>query len=138
MFEGPGKWRLDFIDGGVLVNCAFLSPDQHNYKIEFKNDRTVIVIDTTPKPLVLTLKADGTIVGPGPLTIDGVVASGYTSDGPDPSASSGYTDKYGMSLSNQQASSTSELYSGGQRYYGHVNSGGGHTTFARKTATCPA
>jgi len=138
VFEGPGKWRLDFIDGGVLVNCAFLSPDQHNYKIEFKNDRTVIVIDTTPKPLVLTLKADGTIVGPGPLTIDGVVASGYTSDGPDPSASSGYTDKYGMSLSNQQASSTSELYSGGQRYYGHVNSGGGHTTFASKTATCPA
>jgi hypothetical protein len=138
VFEGPGKWRLDFIDGGVLVNCAFLSPEQHNYKIEFKNDRTVIVIDTTPKPLVLTLKADGTIVGPGPLTINGVVASGYTSDGPDPNASSGYTDKYGMSLSNQQASSTSDLYKGGQPYYGHVNSGGGHTTFASKTATCPA
>src|SRR5580658_10792029 len=47
VFEGPGKWRLDFIDGGVLVNCAFLSPDQHNYKIEFKNDRTALVIDTT-------------------------------------------------------------------------------------------
>ena len=138
VFEGPGKWRLDFIDGGVLVNCAFLSPDQHNYKIEFKNDRTALVIDTTPKPLVLTLKADGTIVGPGPLTIDGVVASGYTSDGPDPTASSGYTDKYGMSLSNQQASSTSVLYKNGQAYYGHVNSGGGHTTFAHKTATCPA
>jgi hypothetical protein len=138
VFEGPGKWRLDFIDGGVLVNCAFLSPDQHSYKIEFKNESTVIVIDTTPKPLVLTLEADGTIVGPGPLTIDGVVASGYKSDGPDPGAMSGYTDKYGMSLSNQQAASTSELYSGGERYYGHVNSGGGHTTFASKTATCPA
>jgi hypothetical protein len=138
VFEGPGKWRLDFIDGGVLVNCAFLSPDQHNYKLEFKNDRTSLVIDTTPKPLVLTLKGDGTIVGPGPLTIDGVVASGYTSDGPDPTASSGYTDKYGMSLSNQQASSTSDLYKNGQAYYGHVNSGGGHTTFAHKTATCPA
>jgi hypothetical protein len=138
VFEGPGKWRLDFIDGGVLVNCSFLSPDQHNYKIEFKNDRTALIIDTTPKPLVLTFKADGTIVGPGPLTIDGVVASGYTKDGPDPNGMSGYTDKYGSSLSNQQASSTSELYSGGQRYYGSVNSGGGHTTFASKTATCPA
>jgi hypothetical protein len=138
VFEGPGKWRLDFIDGGVLVNCSFLSPDQHNYKIEFKNDRTALIIDTTPKPLVLTLKADGTIVGPGPLTIDGVVASGYTKDGPDPNGMSGYTDKYGSSLSNQQASSTSELYSGGQRYYGSVISGGGHTTFASKTATCPA
>jgi hypothetical protein len=138
VFEGPGKWRLDFIDGGVLVNCSFLSPDQHNYKIEFKNDRTALIVDTTPKPLVLTLKADGTIVGPGPLQIDGVVASGYTSDGPDPNAMSGYTDKYGSSLSNQQAASSLELYSGGQRYYGAVNSGGGHTTFASRTATCPA
>jgi hypothetical protein len=138
VFEGPGKWRLDFIDGGVLVNCSFLSPDQHNYKIEFKNDRTALVIDTTPKPLVLTIRADGAIVGPGPLTIDGVVASGYTSDRPDPNGMSGYTDKYGASLSNQQAASTSELYSGGQRYYGSVNSGGGHTTFASRTATCPA
>jgi hypothetical protein len=138
VFEGPGKWRLDFIDGGVLVNCSFLSPDQHNYKIEFKNDRTALVIDTTPKPLVLTIRADGTIVGPGPLTIDGVVASGYTSDGPDPNGMSGYTDKYGSSLSNQQAASTAELYSGGQRYYGSVNSGGGHTTFASRTAACSA
>jgi hypothetical protein len=138
VFEGPGKWRLDFIDGGVLVNCSFLSPDQHNYKLEFKNDRTALIIDTTPKPLVLTLKADGTIVGPGPLTIDGVVASGYTKDGPDPNGMSGYTDKYGSSLSNQQAASSSEVYSGGQRYYGSVNSGGGHTTFASRTATCPA
>jgi hypothetical protein len=138
VFEGPGKWRLDFIDGGVLVNCSSLSPDQHNYKIQFKNDRTALIIDTTPKPLVLTLKADGTIVGPGPVTVDGVIASGYKSDGPDPNAMSGYTDKYGMSLSNQQAASTSDLYSGGQPYYGHVNSGGGHTTFASKMATCPA
>jgi hypothetical protein len=139
VFEGPGKWRLDFIDGGVLVNCSFLSPDQHNYTVEFKNNRTAIVIDTTPKPLVLTLQGDGTIVGPGPLQIDGVVATGTASSGPDPNASSGYTDKYGMSLSNQQAASTSELYRGGQRYYGSANSGGvTYSTFSHRTATCPA
>lgn len=139
VFEGPGKWRLDFIDGGVLVNCSFLSPDQHNYTLEFKNNRATIVIDTTPKPLVLTLKADGTILGPGPLQIDGVVATGTASSGPDPNASSGYTDKYGMSLSNQQAASTSELYSGGQRYYGSANTGATtYTTFSHRTATCPA
>jgi hypothetical protein len=78
VFEGAGHWRLDFIDGGVLVNCSFLSPNQENYTIDFKSDRTVIVIDTKPKPLILTLRADGTIVGPGPVTIDGVVASGST------------------------------------------------------------
>ena len=59
VFEGAGNWRLDFIDGGVLVNCSFLSPDQHSYTIEFKNNRAVLTIDTTPKPLVLTLGADG-------------------------------------------------------------------------------
>jgi hypothetical protein len=28
VFEGAGHWRLDFIDEGVLVNCAELSPNQ--------------------------------------------------------------------------------------------------------------
>jgi hypothetical protein len=78
VFQGAGNWRLDFIEGGVLVNCSFLSPDQHNYTLEFKDNRTALIIDTTPKPLVLTLRADGTIVGPGPLQIDGVVPAGTT------------------------------------------------------------
>src|SRR5580700_2112283 len=88
VFEGAGHWRLDFIDGGVLVNCAFLSPNQENYKVEVRNGRMVIVVDTRPKPLVLTLTAEGNIVGPVPLVIDGVVASG-TSGGSDPSSYSG-------------------------------------------------
>jgi hypothetical protein len=28
VFQGAGNWRLDFIDGGVLVNCAYLAPNQ--------------------------------------------------------------------------------------------------------------
>src|SRR5580693_3734518 len=51
VFEGAGKWRLDFIDGGVLVNCSILSPNQQNYSISFKNNRAILTIDTTPKPL---------------------------------------------------------------------------------------
>lgn len=78
VFQGDGNWRLDFITDGVLVNCSFLSPNQQNYRLEFKDNRTAIIIDTTPKPLVLTYRADGTIVGPGPLVIDGVVPIGTT------------------------------------------------------------
>jgi hypothetical protein len=141
VFQGAGNWRLDFIDGGVLLNCAFLSPDQHNYRIEFANDRTVIHIDTTAKPLVLTLRADGTMVGPGPLTIDGVVA-GYASGGGDGNPySGGYKDQYGTLLTNSQAASGSgPVYdSSGNRVYGAVNpDAGGHTTFSPRTATCPA
>jgi hypothetical protein len=141
VFEGAGKWRLDFIDGGVLVNCSFLSPNQESYNIEFKNNRTAIIIDTKPKPLNLTLKADGTITGPGPVTIDGVVAAGYSEGGDGSSYSGGYHDKYGSSITNSQAASSSEVYdSRGNRVYGATSSGGqpGHTNFAPKTASCPA
>jgi len=143
VFEGAGHWRLDFIDGGVLVNCSFLSPNQQNYRIELKNGRTVIIVDTTPKPLVLTLAADGTIVGPGPLQIDGVVATGYTSgDDGGSSYSGGYHDQYGNSISNSAAASSAApvFDSGGNRVYGAISSGGGtgHATFSSRTATCPA
>ena len=57
---------------------SILSPDQRTYELEFKNNRTALVIDITPKPLVLTLRADGTIVGRG-LQIDRVIATGYDS-----------------------------------------------------------
>src|ERR1700676_3652839 len=80
VFEGAGGWRLDFIDGGVLVNCSVLAPDQHGYTFDFKNNRAAIVVDTTPKPLVLTLGPDGTNMnGPGPVQLDGVIVTGYDS-----------------------------------------------------------
>ena len=138
VFQGAGNWRLDFIDGGVLVNCAFLSPNQESYTIDFKNTRPVLTIDTRPKPLVLAVKSDGAITGPGPVVIDGVVAAGTSSTGPDPNASSGYTDKYGMSLTNSQAASNPEVYSNGQRHYGSVAVGQTYTNFAPRRATCPA
>jgi len=125
VFEGAGSWRLDFIDGGVLVNCNVLSPNQENYKIEFKNGHAIIVVDTTPKPLVLTFNADGTIVGPGPLQIDGVIATGYQSGG----------SSYGQ----VSRDSSGNLYdSAGNRIYGNVNNMPGHATFSPKRVTCPA
>jgi hypothetical protein len=139
VYLGAGNWRLDFIDGGVMVNCAYLSPDQHSYKLDFKSDRTLLTVDTTLRPLVLTLRADGTLAGPGPFVLDGVVATGVAKEGPDPNASSGLTDQYGMSLSNSQAASKAEVYKNGQAYYGSKDgSGPAHATFAHKQVTCPA
>jgi hypothetical protein len=138
VYSGAGNWRLDFIDGGVLVNCADLSPDQHSYKLDFRSDRTLLTVDTTPRPLVLTLRGDGTMVGPGPFVLNGVVATGVAKEG-DPNASSGLTDQYGMSLSNSQAASRAEVYKNGQAYYGSKDgSGPVHATFAHKQVTCPA
>jgi hypothetical protein len=140
VFIGAGNWRLDFIDNGVLVNCAFLSPDQRNYSLEFKADRTNLIIDTTPKPLVLTVRADGTIVGPGPVVIDGVVGS-VSSGGDTNSYSGGYHDSNGMLISNSAAASSgSPVYdSTGNRVYGAINAGNtSQTTFSPRRATCPA
>ena len=82
VFQGAGGWRIDFVDGGVLVNCSGLSPNQENYTIGFQNGHAVITVATTPKPLVLTLSADETaMTAPGPVVIDGVVATGTSTAG---------------------------------------------------------
>ncbi|MGD0438971.1 MAG: hypothetical protein ABSB86_21125 [Bryobacteraceae bacterium] len=127
VYEGPGSWRLDFIDGGVLVNCSFLAPDQHSYTFDFKNNRAAIVIDTTPKPLVLTLGPDGTTMsGPGPVTIDGVIVSGYDS---------GLRDSAGNHVeANTAIGPVFDEY--GHRVSRTANTG--HANFANRKATCPA
>jgi hypothetical protein len=128
VYEGAGGWNIDFIDDGVLVNCSMLAPDQHKYSIEFKNNRATIVIDTTPKPLVLSLGPDGkTMTAPGPFTIDGVIVSGYDS---------GLRDQFGNPVSNP-AFATGPLYdANGQRVSRSANTG--HATFSPKRVTCPA
>jgi len=125
VFQGAGGWRLDFIDNGVLVNCSGLSPNQQSYSLDLKNGRATLNINTTPRPLVLTVHPDGTITGPGPgpVTLDGVIAAGYVSG----SAGTGATqkDQYG------------NLYdAAGNRVPGNANAG--YTRFAPKRVTCPA
>jgi len=122
VFEGAGNWRLDFIDGGVLVNCAFLSPNQESYSLKFESGRTSLIINTRPRPLALTVHPDGTISGPGPVTIDGVVAAGYVA-GRTAAQKGTQTDNQG-------------------HYYdamgNRVSDDPGYTNFAPRTATCPA
>jgi hypothetical protein len=152
VFQGAGNWRLDFIDGGVLVNCSFLSPNQEAYALDFKNGRTVLTINTTPKPLVLTVRADNTIVGPpGPVTINGVVAGGYTPG----TTTAGHTETSTYNTTQRINAAQAPGYdqsqltnTGGGTYDAtttHTNSTyvpgtstPGYTNFVPKRATCPA
>ncbi len=152
VFVGPGNWRLDFIDGGVLVNCSFLSPNQEPYSVDFKGGRAVLTINTTPKPLVLTYHADNTITGPpGPVTIDGVVAAGYTAG----SSTPGHTETSQTTTHETVNQSQTGMYGQSQLTYQgngtydaattHTNSTyvpgtstPGYTNFAPKRATCSA
>jgi len=124
VFQGSGYWRLDFIDGGVLVNCADLSPNQESYTLDLKNGHPTLTIATTPRPLVLAVHSDATITGPpGSVTIDGVIAAGYVSG----AAGTGAT----------QRDSAGNLYdSAGNRVPGNANAG--YTRFAPKRVICPA
>jgi hypothetical protein len=122
-FEGAGGWRIDFIDNGVLVNCADLAPDQRSYKLEFKGPYPSLIIDTKPKPLVLAVKPDGTITGPGPFTFDGVIVSGYVNSPPSaPGAVS--KDVYG----NKYDALGNKVYE---------TPGSSYATFSPKRVTCP-
>jgi hypothetical protein len=151
-FVGSGNWRLDFIDGGVLVNCSFLSPNQEAYSLDFKGGRAVLTINTTPRPLVLTLRPDNTITGPpGPVTIAGVVAAGYTPGSSSPghtetsqtttheTVSQSQTGNYGQSQLTYQGNGQ---YDAATTHTSTTNVPGastpGYTNFAHKRATCPA
>ena len=154
VFEGAGNWRLDFVDGGVLVNCSFLAPNEETYSLKLEANRTALIVNTTPKPLNLTFHADGTLVGPpGPVTIDGVIPSGSTGG----SYTAGHTETQQYSTTERMSgyqvqpndSNVQSIQSAGGGTYDvtttHTSSSyvpgqyqAGATTFARKRATCPA
>jgi len=150
VFQGAGGWRLDFIDSGVLVNCSILAPDEHKYSIDFKNDRTVIMIDTTPKPLVLTLRSDGTIIGPGPFVLDGVIVSGSSGGGSTPghtettTTAQEHTVSRDPSVRDQDLSLHPNTLTGTETTYSTTStyvpgtSTAPHASFSPKRVTCPA
>ena len=136
VFQGAGNWRLDFVDGGVLVNCSFLSPNQETYSLSLANNRATLTVHTTPKPLVLNVHMDGTITGPpGPITIDGVIGGGSVGG----SMSSGH-------IENKETTTYSQNYNDGtvdshtttQSTYVPGTYTAPQTTFVPRRATCPA
>ena len=121
VFQGAGNWRLDFVDGGVLVNCASLSPNEETYSVKFESGRSALIVHTKPKPLVLSVHGDGTITGPGPVTIEGVVATGYHEGSP-----------LGQAVYKDSAGN---YYDVNEK---KLDKGAGYSTFSPRTATCPA
>jgi hypothetical protein len=79
-FEGKGDWRLEFVEASVLMTCAGLHPEQHTYSIALTNNRPVIAIQSTPKPVVLTINPEGLLTAPGPIVVDGSLSAGSRRD----------------------------------------------------------
>jgi len=130
VFVGAGGWRIDFVTDGVLVNCGGLSPDGHHYRISFRDGNVLVVIDTTPKPLILTAHHDNTLTAPGPVTIDGVVASGYDT---------GLRNSAGQQIdANQARYGNQPVYNESGQQVTNGNYNPGHATFTSRRVTCPA
>jgi len=77
-FEGAGRWRMEFDDRWAMVQCGGLVLEQHAYSVAVKNGQAVITIETDPKPIVMTVRADGRLAGSGPLLLAGHVVAGYS------------------------------------------------------------
>jgi hypothetical protein len=75
-FEGKGDWRLEFVEASVLMTCAGLHPEQHTYSVALTNNRAVITIPSTPKPVALTISPEGLLTAPSPIIVDGSLSAG--------------------------------------------------------------
>lgn len=151
VFVGAGNWRIDFVTDGVLVNCAYLSPNGQHYKVSFRDGNTLVTLDTTPKPIVLTYHANNTMTAPGPVTIDGVIASGTAGGGSTP----GHTETHSTTTTERIDASQYGAHSGDtMSYAGNGQYDATHTTttstyvpgttaptystFSPRRVTCPA
>ncbi len=72
-YQGKG-WLIDFDSRSANTACSFLNSEPLDYTVELNHNLPVITIQTKPKNLVLTGRPDGTLVGSGPITIDGFIA----------------------------------------------------------------
>lgn len=71
-YEGKG-WLIDFDDRAAGTACSFLSNQPLDYTVELKNNLPIVTIKSKPKNLVLNGRPDGTLVGAGPITVDGYI-----------------------------------------------------------------
>jgi len=69
---------LGFGENGVFINsCGKLVDDQHSYTIDKRPGSTRVTIDNTPSPIVLTMRPDGELIGPGLVDVKGLIITGY-------------------------------------------------------------
>jgi hypothetical protein len=69
---------LNFDEDSVSIDgCGKLSADPHNYSIEKRSGLVRITIDNEPNPIVLTMRPDGGLTGPGLIDVKGRIIVGY-------------------------------------------------------------
>ena len=117
------RWRLDFIDGGVLVNCSSLSPNQESYSID--SSPTAPRSSSTPRPRPLNLDssipmAPSSVRDPSPSRESSPVDTAAGTSTPDTLKSRRYTPP--SSMNEHEAAEE-------RRRYGLHTPAAAHTTY---------
>ena len=69
---------LGFADDAVSINdCGKLVADGHNYTVEKMPGSLRVTVENEPRPIVLTMRADGGLIGPGLIDVKGRIIVGY-------------------------------------------------------------
>ena len=76
VYPGAGKLGFTFYNDAVTVGCGEMVPESREYAVAVAPAGLRISIANTPKPVVLTLGADGRLQGGGPTDFTGQVQTG--------------------------------------------------------------
>lgn len=79
LYKNPATvTTLNFGEGAVsLDGCGKLASDSRNYSIEKRSGLVRITVDNEPNPIVLTMRPDGGLIGPGLIDVKGHIIVGY-------------------------------------------------------------
>ena len=79
LYKNPATvTTLGFGESGVTIGgCGKLVDDSHAYTIDKRPGSVRITVDNEPNPIVLTMRPDGGLTGPGLIDVKGRIIVGY-------------------------------------------------------------
>jgi hypothetical protein len=76
IYPGTNKFELRFQTDLVGLGCSELVSATYDYSVKVNGSQVSVTVMTKPKPIVLSVRSDGRLVGPGPTDITGDVQVG--------------------------------------------------------------
>src|SRR5665213_1297320 len=78
LYGRSGATNVSFTgDSGAIGSCGVLVDDGYNYTLNKSATSLKITLATSPSPVTLTMRSDGSLSGPGLVTINGRIITGY-------------------------------------------------------------
>ncbi len=71
-----GNLNISFDQSAANIGCGTLVSQALPYSVERNGPQLLIKVPISPKPLILSYKADGKLAGPGPIDVAGQVVVG--------------------------------------------------------------